>query len=113
MPRQLPRLGVDYSGVVEAVGRNVTEFKPGDEVFGGRSGALAEYVTARADRAIVLKPANITFEQAAGVSVAGITALQALRDQGHVKSGQRVLINGASGGVGTFRCRSRNPSART
>lgn len=96
------RLGVDYSGVVEAVGRNVTEFKPGDEVFGGRSGALAEYVTARADRAMVLKPANVTFEEAAGVSVAGITALQALRDQGHLEAGQRVLINGASGGVGTF-----------
>ena len=96
------RLGVDYSGVVEAVGRNVTQFKPGDEVFGGRSGALAQYVTARADRAIVPKPASITFEQAAGVSVAGITALQALRDQGGVEPGTRVLINGASGGVGTF-----------
>ena len=96
------RLGVDYSGVVEAVGRNVTEFKPGDEVFGGRSGALAQYVTARADRAIVHKPANITFEQAAGVSVAGITALQALRDKGGIQPGERVLINGASGGVGTF-----------
>ena len=96
------RLGVDYSGVVEAVGRNVTEFKPGDEVFGGRSGALAEYVTARADRAIAHKPANITFEQAAGVSVAGITALQALRDKGGIQASDRVLINGASGGVGTF-----------
>ena len=96
------RLGVDYSGVVEAVGRNVTEFKPGDEVFGGRAGALAEYVAARADRAIVHKPANITFEQAAGVSVAGITALQALRDKGGIQPGERVLINGASGGVGTF-----------
>src|SRR5688500_16790842 len=96
------RLGVDYAGVVEAVGRNVTDFKPGDEVFGGRNGALAEYVTARADRAIVRKPANISFEQAAGVTVAGITALQALRDKGRLKPGQRVLINGASGGVGTF-----------
>ncbi len=96
------RLGVDYSGVVEAVGRNVTQFKPGDEVFGGRNGALAEYIAGRADRAMVLKPANITFEQAAGVSVAGITALQALRDRGGLEPGQRVLINGASGGVGTF-----------
>ena len=96
------RIGVDYSGVVEAVGRNVTEFKPGDEVFGGRNGALAQYITARADRAVVHKPANITFEQAAGVSVAGITALQALRDRGRLQPGQRVLINGASGGVGTF-----------
>ena len=96
------RLGVDYAGVVEAVGKNVTQFKPGDEVFGGRSGALAQYVTARADRAVVHKPANITFEQAAGVSVAGITALQALRDKGRIQPGQRVLINGASGGVGTF-----------
>ena len=99
---EVTRLGVDYSGVVEAVGRNVTQFKPGDEVFGGRNGALAEYITGRADRAMVLKPANITFEQAAGVSVAGITALQALRDKGRIKAGQRVLINGASGGVGTF-----------
>ena len=96
------RLGVDYSGVVEEVGPNVTEFQPGDEVFGGRTGALAEYVVARADRAIVRKPANITFEQAAGVNVAGTTALQALRDQGHIEPGERVLINGASGGVGTF-----------
>lgn len=96
------RLGVDYSGVVEAVGRNVTQFKPGDEVFGGRDGALAEYIAGRADRAMVHKPANITFEEAAGVTVAGITALQALRDKGRIKAGQRVLINGASGGVGTF-----------
>ena len=96
------RLGVDYSGVVEAVGRNVTQFKPGDEVFGGRNGALSQYVAARADRAVVHKPANISFEQAAGVSVAGITALQALRDKGKIQAGQRVLINGASGGVGTF-----------
>lgn len=99
---QATRLGVDYSGVVEAVGRNVTQFKPGDEVFGGRSGALAQYITGRADRAMVLKPANITFEQAAGTGVAGITALQALRDKGGIAPGQRVLINGASGGVGTF-----------
>jgi NADPH:quinone reductase-like Zn-dependent oxidoreductase len=97
-----PRLGVDYAGTVESVGRSVTQFKPGDEVFGGRNGALAEYVVAREDRAIALKPANITFEQAAAVPVAGVTALQALRDQGKLQPGQKVLINGASGGVGTF-----------
>ena len=96
------RLGVDYAGTVEAVGKNVTNFKPGDEVFGGRTGALAQYVCARADRAIALKPANITFEQAGSVAVAAITALQGLRDKGHVQAGQKVLINGASGGVGTF-----------
>src|SRR5262245_46814179 len=96
------RLGVDYAGTVEAVGKNVTNLKPGDEVFGGRTGALAQYVCARADRAIALKPANITFEQAGSVAVAAITALQGLRDKGHVQAGQKVLINGASGGVGTF-----------
>ncbi|PYL10979.1 MAG: alcohol dehydrogenase, partial [Verrucomicrobia bacterium] len=79
-----------------------TNFKPGDEVFGGRTGSLAQYVCARADRAIALKPANMTFEQAGSVAVAGITALQGLRDKGHVQAGQKVLINGASGGVGTF-----------
>src|SRR6266496_1548045 len=99
------RLGVDYAGTVEAVGKNPAaagQFKPGDEVFGGRTGALAQYICPRADRAIALKPANITFEQAASVGVAGITALQGLRDKGHVQAGQKVLINGASGGVGTF-----------
>src|SRR5712691_5564689 len=96
------RLGVDYAGTVEAVGKNVTQFKPGDEVFGGRGGAFAEYVCPRADRAVAIKPANITFEQAASVNIAGITALQALRDKGKVQPGQKVLINGASGGVGTF-----------
>ncbi len=96
------RLGVDYSGTVEAVGKNVTNFKPGDEVFGGKNGALAEYVCVLADRAVVLKPANMTFEQAAAVPVAAITALQGLRDKGKIQSGQKVLINGASGGVGTF-----------
>src|SRR5437660_1146136 len=96
------RLGVDFAGTVEAVGKNVTQFKPGDEVFGGRDGAFAEYICPRADRAITLKPANITFEQAASVNIAGITALQALRDKGKVEPGQKVLINGASGGVGTF-----------
>ena len=96
------RLGVDFAGIVEAVGKNVTQFKPGDEVFGGRDGAFAEYVCPRADRAVTLKPANITFEQAASVNIAGITALQAVRDKGKVQAGQKVLINGASGGVGTF-----------
>ncbi len=96
------RLGVDFAGTVEAVGKNVTQFKPGDEVFGGRGGAFAEYVCPRASRAVALKPANITFEQAASVNIAGITALQALRDKGNVQPGQKVLINGASGGVGTF-----------
>jgi NADPH:quinone reductase-like Zn-dependent oxidoreductase len=96
------RLGVDFAGTVEAVGKNVTQFKPGDEVFGGKGGAFAEYVCPRADRAVALKPANITFEQAASVNIAGITALQGLRDKGKVQPGQTVLINGASGGVGTF-----------
>jgi NADPH:quinone reductase-like Zn-dependent oxidoreductase len=96
------RLGVDYAGTVGAVGKNVTQFKPGDEVFGGRNGALAEYVCVLADRAVVLKPANMTFEQAASVPVAAITALQGLRDKGKIRAGQKVLINGASGGVGTF-----------
>ena len=95
-------MGVDFAGTVEAVGRNVKRFKPGDEVFGGSSGAFAEYVIVREDRALVLKPANMTFAQSATVAIAGITALQALRDKGRIKPGQRVLINGASGGVGTF-----------
>ena len=96
------RLGVDYAGTVEAVGKNVTNFKPGDEVFGGKNGAIAEYVCVLADRSVVLKPANMTFEQAAAVPVAAITALQGLRDKGKIQPGQKVLINGASGGVGTF-----------
>src|SRR5436189_4701721 len=93
--------GSDFSGTVEAVGRNVTEFKPGDEVFGVRAGALAEYICVRSSGAMVLKPANVTFEQAASIPTA-LVALQGLRDTGHVKAGQTVLINGASGGVGTF-----------
>ena len=97
-----PRLGVDFAGTVEAVGKDVKRFKPGDEVFGGKNGAFAEYVSVAEDRAIVLKPANLTFEQAASVGVAAITALQALRDQGKIQPGHKVLINGASGGVGTF-----------
>ena len=96
------RLGVDFAGTVEAVGKNVTKFKPGDEVFGGRDGAFAEYVCVRESRAVALKPANVTFEQAASVPIAGITALQGLRDKGKVQPGQKVLINGASGGVSTF-----------
>jgi NADPH:quinone reductase-like Zn-dependent oxidoreductase len=99
---KVTQLGVDYAGTVEAVGKNVTQFKPGDEVFGGRTGALAEYVTVLEDRAVVLKPANVTFEQAAAIPIAAITALQGLRDKGKVQAGQKVLINGASGGVGTF-----------
>jgi len=99
------RVGVDFAGTVEAVGKNPAaagQFKPGDEVFGGKGGAFADYVCPRAGRAVALKPGNITFEQAASVNIAGITALQALRDKGKVQSGQKVLINGASGGVGTF-----------
>src|SRR5437762_1255981 len=96
------RLGVDFSGTVEAVGKNVTKFKPGDEVFGGRTGAFGEYVCVREARAVAMKPANVTFDQAASVPIAGITALQGLRDKGKVQPGQKVLINGASGGVGTF-----------
>jgi len=96
------RLGADYAGVVEAIGKNVTNFKPGDEVFGGRQGALGEYVCVKADRAIAHKPAELTFEQAASINIAGLTALQGLRDKGKVQPGQKVLINGASGGVGTF-----------
>jgi NADPH:quinone reductase-like Zn-dependent oxidoreductase len=96
------RLGVDFAGTVEAVGRDVTRFKPGDEVFGARTGAFAEYVTIRESRNVVPKPANVTFEQAASMPIAAITALEALRDKGKLEAGQKVLINGASGGVGTF-----------
>ena len=96
------RFGTDFAGVVEAVGKNVTDFKPGDEVFGAKNGAVADYVSVKAERAVVVKPSNITFEQAGSVAVAGLTALQGLRDKGHIQTGQKVLINGASGGVGTF-----------
>jgi NADPH:quinone reductase-like Zn-dependent oxidoreductase len=96
-----PQLGVDFAGVVEAVGEGVTDVRRGDEVFGRRSGALAEYVVA-AEASIAPKPANVTFEEAAAVPVAAITALQALRDFGQLEPGQKVLVNGASGGVGTF-----------
>jgi NADPH:quinone reductase-like Zn-dependent oxidoreductase len=97
-----PRIGVDFAGTVEAVGGDVTRFKPGDEVFGAAGGAFAEYVTIRETRTVVHKPANMSFEQAATVPIAAITALQALRDKGQLQAGQKVLINGASGGVGTF-----------
>ncbi|MGB5577800.1 MAG: NAD(P)-dependent alcohol dehydrogenase [Woeseiaceae bacterium] len=96
------RLGVDFAGTIEAVGSQVTRFKPGDAVFGGRTGAFGEYVTVRENGAIAMKPDNVSFEQAAAVGIAGITALQALRDHGKLEPGQKVLINGASGGVGTF-----------
>ena len=99
---KITRYGRDFAGVVEAVGKNVTEFKAGDEVFGVRWGAIAEYVCVSEQRAIVLKPANISFEQAGAVGVAGLTALQGLRTAGKIHAGQKVLINGASGGVGTF-----------
>lgn len=96
------RVGVDFAGTVEAVGKDVRKFRPGDDVFGGRDGAFAEYVCVREERAVVPKPANLTFEEVAAVPIAALTALQGLRDKGQVQPGQRVLINGASGGVGTF-----------
>jgi NADPH:quinone reductase-like Zn-dependent oxidoreductase len=95
------RLGVDVAGQVEAVGNDVTQFKPGDEVFGSCRGAFAEYACAP-ESALAAKPNNVTFEQAASVPIAAFTALQALRDKGHIQPGQQVLINGAAGGVGTF-----------
>jgi NADPH:quinone reductase-like Zn-dependent oxidoreductase len=96
------RLGVDFAGTVDSVGADVTRFKPGDEVFGGRTGAFAEYVPVREERAIALKPPGVSFEHAAAVGIAGVTALQGLRDKGRLHEGQHVLINGASGGVGTW-----------
>jgi len=93
-------LGVDFAGTVEAVGKSVNGLQPGDDVFGARNGALGEYVCAR--QAVVPKPANITFEEAAAVPVAAVSALQGLRDKGRLQAGQSVVINGASGGVGTF-----------
>jgi len=91
-------LGCDFAGVVEAVGKDVTDLAPGDEVFGGRSGAFAEYVSAVN---LVRKPPNVTFEEAATMGIAGLTALQGIRDRGRLQAGERVLVNGASGGVGT------------
>jgi NADPH:quinone reductase-like Zn-dependent oxidoreductase len=96
-----PGLGIDVAGRVEAVGVNVTQFQPGDEVFGGCAGSFAEYTSARENR-LALKPGNISFDAAAAVPVAALTALQGLRDTGKITSGQSVLVNGASGGVGTF-----------
>jgi NADPH:quinone reductase-like Zn-dependent oxidoreductase len=97
----IPQLGADVAGRVEAVGSKVTQFKPGDEVFGCVVGSFAEYVCAR-EKLVVLKPANISFEEAASVPVVAYTALQGLRDAGQIQPGQKVLVNGASGGVGTF-----------
>lgn len=96
------RMGVDFAGVVAEVGSAVTKFAVGDAVFGGRSGAFAEYLIIPEDRAIAAKPDNVSFEEAAAIPIAAVTALQALRDVGHLKSGEKVLINGASGGVGTY-----------
>ena len=95
------RLGVDVAGQIEAVGSNVKQFAPGDEVFGAIRGAFAEYACGSPAR-LVAKPASVTYEQAAAVPIAGMTALQALRDYGRLQTGQKVLINGAAGGVGTF-----------
>ena len=96
-----PRLGADFAGRVEAVGKNVTQFQPGDEVYGSATGSFAEYIAVPENK-VALKPANSTFEEAAAVSVAALTALQGLRDKGQIQPGQKVLIYGASGGVGTF-----------
>jgi NADPH:quinone reductase-like Zn-dependent oxidoreductase len=95
-------LGTDFAGTVEAVGRKVTRFKPGDEVFGGGGGSFAQQLVVRESGALTAKPANVSFEQAAAIPIAGVTALQALRDEGGIRPGMKVLINGASGGVGTF-----------
>ena len=103
---KIKRPGIDVAGQVEAVGRNVTQFKPGDEVFGICRGAFAEYATSQSvpgmKSVLVRKPANVTFDQAASAPVAALTALQGLRDKGRIQQGQKVLINGAAGGVGTF-----------
>jgi NADPH:quinone reductase-like Zn-dependent oxidoreductase len=95
-------LGTDFAGTVAAVGSGVTRFRPGDEVFGLADGAFAEYVCVGAEKGVAARPAGVSVEQAAVLGVAGLTALQGLRDKGHLQSGQRVLINGASGGVGSF-----------
>jgi NADPH:quinone reductase-like Zn-dependent oxidoreductase len=95
-----PQLGGDFAGTVEAVGSETMDLRPGDDVFGVAGGAFGEYVGSA--RAVAIKPANLTFEEAAAVPIAGLTALQALRDKGRVQPGQKVLVNGASGGVGTF-----------
>jgi NADPH:quinone reductase-like Zn-dependent oxidoreductase len=95
------QVGTDIAGRVEAVSSNVTQFKPGDEVYGACIGGYAEYGTAKESR-LALKPGNRSFEESAAVPIAGFTALQALRNHGHIKPGQKVLVNGAGGGVGTF-----------
>jgi NADPH:quinone reductase-like Zn-dependent oxidoreductase len=103
---KMKRPGVDVAGEVEAVGKNVTQFKLGDQVFGTCAGAFAEYVTSKSARglksALVIKPDNLTYEQAASAPVAALTALQGLRDKARIQPGQKVLVNGAAGGVGTF-----------
>ena len=99
--RKQKRIGRDIAGVVDAVGKSITRFKAGDEVFGVARGAFAEYVCTP-ERALAIKPTNVTFEQAAGVGVAGMTALQGLLSAGRLERGGKVLINGASGGIGTF-----------
>jgi len=96
------RMGVDFAGVVVETGDDVSKFAVGDAVFGGRAGAFAEYVVMPEDRAIAAKPDNVSFEQAAAIPIAAVTALQALRDHGGLQAGEKVLINGASGGVGTY-----------
>lgn len=93
-------VGGDFAGVAEAVGKDVTDVQPGDEVYGVRSGAYAQYVSVKT--AVARKPATLSFEEAAAVPIAGLTALEALRDKGNLQPGQRVLVNGASGGVGSF-----------
>lgn len=97
-----PAVGVDFAGTVEAIGKAVTRFKVGDNVFGGGNGSFAEYLTISETGGVALIPTNVTFEQAAAVPIAAITALQALRDRGRLRAGEKVLINGASGGVGTY-----------
>jgi NADPH:quinone reductase-like Zn-dependent oxidoreductase len=97
-----PVPGTDFAGIVERVGSGVITFQPGDEVFGSKRGSLAEYLCCAADGVVTLKPPSISFEEAAAVPLAGITALQAVRDHGHVKAGQKVLVNGSSGAVGPF-----------
>ncbi len=99
---RITRAGTNFAGTVAGAGKNVTLFRPGDEVFGAGYGALAEYLCVKAERATVSKPTNVSFEQAAAVPNGGLTALQGLRDTGRLKAGQKVLVNGASGGVGTF-----------
>src|SRR5271157_1255087 len=102
---KVTRLGVDVAGQVESVGRSVTQFKPGDAVFGSCRGAFAEYACTSGS-AVVMKPDNVTFEQAAAVPLAAFTALQGLRDKGKIQPGQKVVVNGAAGGGGTFAVQS-------